>query len=360
MAKKTLGYINLIWTCPRCSTQNPGPQKFCNGCGGPQPADVQFEQPAEAKLITDKAAIAQAKAGPDVHCPYCEARNPAGAKFCGGCGGDLAGAKGREAGKVLGAFRPGAAAPVNCPSCGTANPASATKCSNCGASLAGRAAQTPAPPPPAAGGRRLPIVPLVIGFVVLCAVAAVVLYLLTGRTRDLVGQVQSVSWTRSVAIEALGPVEHQAWRDEIPSGAQVGSCSMEYRFTQDQPAPNATEVCGTPYTIDTGTGAGQVIQDCVYEAYDEQCSYTAQEWTVVDTLEISGSDLYPTWPEIPTSPDSRQGETQEDYAVTFTTPDGAYTYEPGSETEFQRFEIGSSWTLQVNALGGVTAVDPAQ
>jgi ribosomal protein L40E len=321
---------------------------------------VQFEQPAGAKLITDKAGIAQAKAGPDVHCPYCEARNPVGAKFCGGCGGDLAGAKAREAGKVLGAFRPGAAAPVNCPSCGTANPASATKCSNCGASLAGRAAQTPAPTPPAADGRKLPLGILGLGLLLLCGLAAVVLYLLTGRTRDLVGQVQSVTWTRSVAIEALGPVEHQAWRDEIPSGVQIGSCGLEYRLTQNQPAPNATEVCGTPYTVDTGTGAGQVVQDCAYDVYDEQCSYTVQEWTVVDTIDISGTDLYPTWPEIPYDSNRREGATEETYQVSFVAGDHNYTYEPASETEFQRFESGSSWTLQVNALGGVVQVEPAQ
>jgi predicted nucleic acid-binding Zn ribbon protein len=359
MAKKTLGYINLIWTCPRCSTQNPGPQKFCNGCGGPQPADVQFEPPAEAKLITDQAAVAQAKAGPDVHCPYCGARNPGGAKFCGACGGDLTGAKAREAGKVLGAYHTGPAAPVHCPSCGTANPASTTTCSNCGASLAQPAPAAPPAATPAAGGRKFPIAVAGIGLVVLCALAAVV-FLLTGRTRDIVGQVQSVSWTRSVDIEGLGPVEHQAWRDEIPGGAQIGDCSLEYRFTQDQPAPNATEVCGTPYTMDTGTGAGQVVQDCVYDVYDEQCSYTSQEWTVVDTLQLSGSDLVPTWPEIPYDPNRREGATRETFHVTFSTSDRAYDYEPATETEFQQFAIGSAWTLRVNALGGVTAVEPAR
>lgn len=360
MARKTLGYIHLIWTCPRCSTQNPGPQRFCNGCGGPQPADVQFEQPAEAKLLADKAEIDRAKAGPDVHCPYCDTRNPAGAKFCGGCGGDLAGAKAREAGKVVGAFRPGAAAPVNCPNCGTANPASAMTCSNCGASLARRAAPAPAPAPPTVGGRRFPLGLLGIGLLLLCGLGAIGLLLLTGRAQDIVGQVQSVSWTRQVAIEALGPVEHQAWRDEIPSDAQIGSCSLEYRFTQDEPAPNATEVCGTPYTVDTGTGSGEVVQDCVYDVYEEQCAYTVQEWTVVDTVEISGTDLFPTWPEIPYDPDRREGAAEESYQVTFATADRSYTYRPATETEFQQFAIGSSWTLQVNALGGVIQVKPAQ
>ena len=76
MTKKSLGYVELEWTCPNCETRNPGPHKFCNGCGAPQPEDVEFEQPIEEKLITDAEQIARAQAGPDLHCPYCEARNP--------------------------------------------------------------------------------------------------------------------------------------------------------------------------------------------------------------------------------------------------------------------------------------------
>jgi hypothetical protein len=53
MTRKTVGYVQLEWACPRCETRNPGPQKFCNGCGGPQPPDVKFEQPAQEKLLTD-------------------------------------------------------------------------------------------------------------------------------------------------------------------------------------------------------------------------------------------------------------------------------------------------------------------
>ena len=104
MAKKSIGFVELIWTCPRCTTKNPGPNKFCTACGAPQPENVAFEQAPDAKLITDAEKIARAKAGPDIHCPYCNARNPAGSKFCGACGGDQSGAKARASGGVVGAF----------------------------------------------------------------------------------------------------------------------------------------------------------------------------------------------------------------------------------------------------------------
>ena len=82
MTQKTEGYIDLEWTCPNCQSNNPGPQKTCRSCGGAQPADVTFHLPGEAKLQTEEAAAAQAPTGPDVHCPYCGARNSAGAKVC--------------------------------------------------------------------------------------------------------------------------------------------------------------------------------------------------------------------------------------------------------------------------------------
>ena len=105
MARKTIGYVELEWTCPRCHNRNPGTNQFCNGCGGPMPEDVEFEQPLEEKLLKDTEKIARAKAGPDRHCPYCEARNRGDVKFCGGCGGDLSDAAIRKAGHVLGAHR---------------------------------------------------------------------------------------------------------------------------------------------------------------------------------------------------------------------------------------------------------------
>jgi hypothetical protein len=43
--------------------------------------------------------------------------------------------------------------------------------------------------------------------------------------------------------------------------------------------------------------------------------------------------------------------------VTFSVPNGQETYSPGSVTEFQQFEIGSVWTLKMNAVGGVMGVE---
>ena len=135
MAKKSLGYVELQWTCPNCGTKNSGAQRACQNCGAPQPDDVQFEQPAEETLIEDEAKIAQAKAGPDIHCYYCGTRNPSTAERCSQCGADLSEGAQRQYGQILGAHRDKAAQPVICPSCGTPNDPDAPTCASCGSSL---------------------------------------------------------------------------------------------------------------------------------------------------------------------------------------------------------------------------------
>jgi len=364
MAKKTLGHVKLEWACPRCATRNPGPQKFCNGCGGPQPAEVQFTQAPEEKLLTDPAEIALAKAGPDIHCPFCAARNAGTAKFCGACGGKLEGGQVRQAGQIVGALRTGPASPVRCPSCGTENPGTAQRCGNCGAALTAEAAQkveasakAAAPAPPACRSRALL---LGLGALILIGCLIVGLFLMRGGgTQTASAVVQDVYWSRSVAVETLGLVEAEDWYENIPGGAQLGDCRNEYRGTSDQPVANSVEVCGTPYTVDTGGGYGEVVQDCVYEVYDDWCEYLVEDWQVVDTLSASGYDLNPYWPSASLAGGQRQGQAEEQFTVVFATDDGRYEYQAQDADEFSMFAIGSTWEIEVDGSGNLTSISPA-
>jgi len=359
MAKKRLGYVKLIWTCPRCATRNPGPNKFCNGCGAPQPEDVPFEQPAEAELIKDSDELARAKAGPDIHCPYCGGRNPAGVKFCGACGGDLAQGKARQKGRVVGAYRAPSGATRPCPACGTPNPLTSLKCSNCGSALPAAEGASPAAPAGAPPAKT----PLLIGGVaaVLCLVAVVVLGFLFFQRDERSGIVESVAWERTIEIERFGPVEHQDWQDEIPSNASVSSCELEYFEDQPEPAPVATEVCGTPYTVDEGSGFGEVVQDCTYRVYEQMCRYTVEEWTVIDTRRATGDDLNPEWPEARLAANGeRTGAEHESYTVTLRSDGAALSFAPSTAAEFAAFARGSQWTVTVNGLGAIVAVEPAR
>jgi len=358
MTKETLGYVKLEWVCPSCGTRNPGPQKLCANCGTAQPADVHFEEVAQDELLTDEAEIAKAKAGPDIHCAYCGTRNPAGSLKCSRCGAELKEGTARATGRVVGKYRTEAAPDVTCPSCGATNPANAAKCAKCGAPLTEPAEQAAPAAEPAAKKAGLPMGCLIIGAL---AVGAIILFMmLATRTKDVTGEVAATAWKRVVAIDALVPVQQQGWRDEIPQGATLESCREELRYTQKEPAAGAIQVCGTPYKVDTGSGYAEVVQDCVYQVYDDRCRYTVLAWTQVDQVVAQGQGDQPYWPAAVPAAGQRQGAVTEVYEVVFDSDGERYTYRTDDPDDYARFAVGSEWVLSINSFGDVTDVQPGQ
>ncbi len=357
MPQETVGYVELEWTCVHCGTKNEGTRQTCSGCGAPMSDSQKFQQAGRETLITDKDLLAKAEQGPDIHCPYCGTRNPAGTAKCTHCGGDLTGATAREHGEVLGALKSEPQPEVKCGFCGTMNPADAKRCRKCFSPLGSAPAPAPAAATPAPS-RKIGILPIAV--IAVLVVACIALFALMTRTSDTTGTVNAVSWQRSIDVLQPQPVSHQNWRDQIPSGAQIGACTREVRRTQDNPAPGAQKVCGTPYTIDQGNGLGKVVQDCRYNIPDDYCRYTTVEWVRVNAVVARGNDLKPVWPTVNTSSSQRAGSQTESYQVTFIAGDKTYTYSPRSAQEYARFTPGSHWTLQVNSLGGVNTVARAQ
>ena len=361
MARKTVGYVELEWTCPNCGGKNSGLDKLCTSCGAAQPEDVQFQQAAQETLIQEQEVIEKAKAGPDVHCKFCGTRNPAGAQTCRQCGADLSEAAARESGRVMGAHRAEEAAPVACPACGTLNPATAHHCQSCGASMADPVAKpTPKRPAPAAPTRKRTAPLLFIALaVVACVLLFVFLILPALRTEETTGRVEGVHWTRTIVIEALQPVTHEGWYDDVPSEAILGDCRQEYHHSESEYVPNSEEVCGTPYTLDTGSGVGEVVQDCEYRVFADWCRYTLDEWTAIETLVLEGDDYNPAWPQTMLAAEEREGARGEEYEVTFVADDKVYDYAPGEATTFMQFDIDSEWLLEVDGFGNVRSVAPA-
>ncbi len=358
MSQKQLGLVELEWVCPNCGSRNPGPEKKCTGCGRPQPQDVEFVQPVDRAIITDDQKVTEATRAPDIHCPYCNARNQADAQNCRNCGAPLTGGAQRQAGRVVGAYGDSPVKPIQCPACGTENPGDATRCTRCGAGLVpGPALEAQVQPPNAAASgcsRTMIVVAIVIGFVLL-----LFLYLAT-RTSATVGVVSDVTWQRRVAVESLVPVRREAWLTEIPAGVAVGQCRSEVVRTQDEPAPNSVEVCGTPYTVDQGTGFGKVVQDCQYQVYADRCQYTVEEWKAVDTLVTSGEGIVPSaWPALTVTEKQRPGGRSEEYVVVFETDGANYEYVIKNPAEAAQFTEGSRWSLEINTFGVLTDVGPA-
>jgi hypothetical protein len=187
----------------------------------------------------------------------------------------------------------------------------------------------------------------------------IILLIMLLRTDDVTATVSDLQWERSVAIEAYTNVTDSDWRDQVPANAEVTSCSMIYRFTSAQPQVNATEVCGEPYVEDTGTGLGEVVQDCEYEVYDDYCEYTMMAWVAVGTVTETGRDQSPFWPELNLEPDQREGDRNESYTIVFRDDGDSYRYTMTDARLFSRAELGSRWTLQINQLGSVQSLEPA-
>jgi hypothetical protein len=201
--------------------------------------------------------------------------------------------------------------------------------------------------------------PVLIGIIVLACLGGAVLLFLFNRTDEVIGRVESVNWERTIVVEELGLVSREEWLNEMPAEADVGACTSRVHHTQSSPAPGAREICGTPYTLDTGTGLGEVVQDCEYQVYADWCEYTALEWQTADELTTTGTDYTPLWPQLSLNQEQREGEREESYRVSFNVDGEDYTYGTSSLDRFQQFEVGSDWILEVNTFDMVVGVSPA-
>ena len=131
-----------------------------------------------------------------------------------------------------------------------------------------------------------------------------------------------------------------------PSGAYDVSCRDD-----------SHDVCEQK-TIDKGNGYSEVVEECHTET-QQYCSYTVDEWRTIQTYPLEGSDLQPVYESPNVSSGQRLGQESEELAVTFSTENGEQeTYSPDTVSEFQQFTVGSTWTLKMNALGGVVGVEP--
>ncbi len=328
MARKVLGYIELIWTCDSCGTKNPGAIRSCTACGAPQPVGVKFERvdPATFNFIKDEALIRMAKAGPDKHCPYCGTRNLAEAQICVECGGDLTvGATSRPAGAVIGE-----------------EPTPATDASQ------------------PVQRKPLPKWALIVMAVVLlsCCIFGVLYFTRMNQTDQLNATVSQAYWQRQVAVEAYQLVRANDWAADIPANAETYDCQLRYRYNSDVPKANSEEVCGTPYTIDTGTGVGEVVQDCYYKVYENYCSYDTMQWVVINTLVEDGYGTNAIWPSTSLGMDQRFGNSTERYTITFSTASDDLQYTTTDYSLFQQAVPGSSWVIEVNGFGDITSVSP--
>ncbi len=356
MAQKKKGYVELFWECPNCRGENLGSDSICGNCGRPQPDDVDFYQGSHQEIIKDEAKLKRAKAGADIHCGYCDTRNAGDAKQCKQCGAKLSqGAQRKSTGRVVGSFTAGKGSLIECPNCGSPNAYVNRQCHNCGTPLSHKQKSQKEKVKKAAPKQNL-LIYIGLGILFVCAAT----YFIFIRTSDVIGTVTAVGGERSAVIEEYSAVEKDDWIDQIPSDAEIISCREEVRSVQSEEpfGERYDEICGTPFTVETGAGFAEVVQDCEYHVYDQACSYSAFDWVILRTEAVDGSDFARSWPSSALDSNQRYGDQSESYVCYFEADGEPYSYSVDSQNEFIKCSIGSSFTLSINALGAITSIQP--
>jgi ribosomal protein L40E len=364
MSQETLGYVNLEWVCPKCESRVPGPDKTCPNCGAPQPKNVAFVQALGEVSIQNNEMEQVVAKGADIHCPFCDTRNPADAVVCSQCGAELKEGIRRESGQVIGAYTISPLKSITCPNCGADNPINAKSCSACGSALHQPAQPQPVlsiPLPQAAQRSKYFSLGIIIGLAILCLIGIFAVSKLTAPQDAQSAQVASVGWQTAVQILGLVPVTRSDWQAEIPVGNPISYCTDRvYKISNIEPfGEDYRKVCGTPYTIDTGTGIGRVVQDCQYEILQPYCEFKTEEWRVIDTVYMQGKDLDPIFAEPRLTSAQQMGSTSSEYSVVFETEEGQQTYRTTDLNEFRQFSVGSEWLMQMNALGQIVSIERA-
>ncbi len=343
MSRRSKGFLELEWVCPHCNSRNPGPQKFCANCGAPQPENVAFYRPAEAKLTQDEVVARLARAGPDVHCAFCSTRNPATATTCSQCGADLKQGRARSAGnEVPQAVKHGTR---TCPACGASHPPETRLCSNCGAPLTQTRSALSHSPARQWASRRTASWWFLAGIGLFLTLAVLGSLLLFVPTKTVTATVDQVYWKTVVTVEEIQPVRYTGQEGPPPAGAYDISCHTE-----------TSQICEEK-SIDTGTGYAEVIEEC-HEIITQFCSYTVDEWAAVQTYVQEGHSLVPEYAQPALAGRQRLGRPILRLEVSFRGANGeTYPYSPGSLEEYRQYQPGSRWTLRLNALGGVVQVE---
>lgn len=337
-------FVELEWVCPNCDGRNKGSKKTCESCGAPQPENVKFQRAADEQIVSDEKKVAAAKAGADIHCGFCGTRNPGSAVTCSQCGGDLKEGKAREAGKVLEAA-PKPLPAVLCENCGTENSGGSRSCKKCGAPLLSKpASKSPVEKPVEAPLKKTNwlLIGGIIAFALLCLFG--ILSLFVFPSKSVTATVSGVEWQTSIPVQEMQPVNYTHRSGSAPSDAYNISCQTE-----------SQEICEDK-TVDQGNGFAEVVREC-YTDSTEYCDYTLDEWTTIQTYTLNGNDTFPVYDQPSLTSDQRLGTNAEELTVYFATPDGQETYHPASISDFQQYEVGSKWTLKMNAAGGILSVE---
>jgi hypothetical protein len=312
--------FEMFWDCEFCGTTAllGKTNRYCPNCGAPQNADKRYFPPPGKEVRANTTYD-----GADKECPACKTPNGAKANNCRHCGSPMDGSKEVKR-KVEGAPLPGSKAPP--------------------------------PPPPAKKSRKW----WFIGGGALATITSMCLVTMFW-TKSSTVTVAGHAWSRTIDVEAFGPVKESAWCDAMPSDARSISRSREKRGTEKVADG---ETCTTK-NVDRGDGTFEKQEQCTTKyreepVYDDKCHYTVDRWKVARTEKAQGEALSPEpqWPSVRLARTGnclgceREGARKETYAVKLSKKEGGDDSCELPQARWAGFAPGSSHPVQVRVLGG--------
>ena len=296
------GFFEMLWDCDHCGQQGllAKSQRHCPQCGAPQNPDKRHYPPPDQQTRV------------------------AGHAFVG--------------------------ADRTCPACGAPMAAKANNCTQCGAPMDGSAevkSTDDRAPKPAPAPREHRIWPH--GLIALAAIALAIWWLFL-RSHTATVTVAAHRWTRTIAIEEYGPHPQSTWRDQVPIGAGVSTCTRKQRSSRQIPDG---EDCHTE-RHDKKDGTFEQVKKCSpkYRAEpidDDWCTFTVMSWQTIDETKASGTGTSPAWPDAPApSPTRRPGARTEALVLDF----GAAGTCDVSDAVWRNYSDGQKLHAEVRARSG--------
>lgn len=341
-----VGVYEMFWDCEFCgSTKLLGlTHRFCPNCGASQnPAKRYFPSDAEKVAVKDHVYV-----GADVICPTCQTLSSAKAEFCGNCGTPLTDAA--RAKLIEGDIRQ----------------ARDLVKENFDAEMQRIQAK------PSSGWLQMFMqkglyVPLLV--LMACAVLCAGAFYAFTRTEETSVEVVGHSWEREIEILTFQTVRDSTWRDSIPSGAyDISSCSRRQSGTNRIPDGQTCET----RRVDNGDGTFREVRDCRTNyreepVYEDYCDYKIDKWVVTDTVSVDGDSFSdaPFWPEVSLNRTGdclgcqKTGDRDEKYVVKLkdSQTGKTYTCDFDRESDWQKYPMGTKWTLEISKLGGAPHCD---
>lgn len=374
-----------LWDCSSCEGKGvPGDKYSCPDCGAGRPEDVEFYLPEEVQEITSAKGKANAEAGADWQCEYCDQWCAAVLETCPNCaGGEIETGKRQEVKEEIvdieALHAAGQAAAL----------AAAQTAAEVGEAQAVASSVVPSPNDEEPGGSGLGC--LVIGVLLVGLLCCAMFF---GGSSKVGVTVTGHTWSRVQQVEELQVVSESGWEkpadafdvteeervhhtDQVKDGVRRGTKTVTEKVKVGEERYQA----GVK-KVDLGNGRFKETpvykKRAIYETQEKQVPfeepiykdvkryqthflYKVKRWVAGAPRETSGEGLDARWPDTSFKDASRGrlGAKSATYRVKLrSAKDGAIYQFECDEERWRSLAEGSVWTAVVNSKEVVEDLKP--